>query len=301
MDRRSFLAALAAGLAGCGTDDRSAPPESTVTPLDVPEAAPRADGQLSVDESRFGAGTPAPGDVRPFHRLEPDYGVGLVPNRERFSPAAPSAPIRLRNRRSEPLWVPSGWSLRKYTGHRWVRIPGSPLDRGGIRLDPGESWRRRHRIRRVFDLPVLGPGLYARTREVRLADDTVGGEAVAVGFLFEVEGTDYEVTATRNAKRDRDTARLSTSDYVDGTAVFERVDADPASAASLVPEAVGAVPPFREGIPLLKSVETVRVSTASTSLTYELLARSTVREVAVGPETPLELRGTVFAVRVEET
>lgn len=272
-----------------------------MTPLDVPEDDPGPDGPLAVGESRFDARTPAPSDVRSFHRLEPDDGVGLVPHRERFSPSSPAAPAHLRNRRPEPLWVPAGWSLLKYTGHRWIGIPGSPLDRGGVRLDPGETWRRRHRIRRVFDLPVLGPGLYARTRVVRFADDTVGGRAVVVGFLFEVRGTDNEVTPTRDAVRDGDTARLSTSDYVDGTAVFERVDADPASAASLVPEAVGAVAPFREGIPLLASVETVRVSSASTSLTHELLARSTVREVAVGPATPLELDGTVFTVGVEET
>lgn len=299
MDRRSFLAAVAVGFAGCGTE-RSAAPETTATPLEVPEDVPDESGPLSVGDSRFGAETPAPGDVRSFHRLDPDYGVGLVPHRERFSPAAPGAPVRLPNRRSEPLSVTSGWSLRKYTGHRWVRIPGSSLDRGGVRLDPDEVWHRRHRIRRVFGLPVLGPGLYARTREVRLPADGVGGEALSVGALFQVVGTGYEVTPRRDAASDGDTARLATSPYADGTVVFERLDADPTRAAALVPESVGAVEPFREGVPRLGSVERVRVGTAAPSLTFDLLERATVRSVAVGPETPLELDGTVFTVRVEE-
>lgn len=308
MDRRSLLAALAAGVAGCSTARRpESRSESTVTPLAVPESDRReADGgpdePLSAADSRFGPDAPLPGDGRWFHRLESDYEVGLLPARETFSPAAPAAPVWLRNRRQRPLSVTDGWSLRKFSGHRWVRVPGSPLDRGGVRLGPDEERVRRHRIENVYDLPVLGPGLYARTREVRLEDGSTGGTAVPVGALFAVEGTDYEVTPRRPAERDGDTARLETSPYADEAVVFDRLgDVDPGEAARLVPEAVGAVPAFRDAVPLLETVETVRVVTGAASVTLGLLAAATVRDVPVGPATPLALDGTVFAARTEGT
>lgn len=229
--RRSLLAGLAAVAAGCSTDRRREPePEPTVTPLEVPEDD-RADGDvdgngpLSIDASRFGPDAPVPDGVRCFHRLAPDYDVGLVPHREVFSPPAPEAPVRLRNRRPGPLSVTGGWSLYKFSGRRWVPILGSPLERGGVRVGPYEERVRQHRIRNVYDLPVLGPGLYARTREVRLDDGSTGGRPVSVGALFEVEGTNYEMTPLRTAERDGDTAVLDTSTYADETVVFERLRA----------------------------------------------------------------------------
>lgn len=307
MDRRSLLAALAAGVAGCST---ARPPESradpTVTPLEVPESDRRegrvATEPLSVEESRFGPDAPRPADGRWFHRLAPDYEVGLLPARETFSPAAPAAPVWLRNRRSRPLSVTGGWSLRKFSGHRWVPVLGSPLERGGVRVGPHEEWARRHRIENVYDLPVLGPGLYARTREVRLEDGSTGGTPVSVGALFAVEGTDYETTPRRAAERDGDAATLETSPYADEAVVFERLrGVDPGEAASLVPEAIGPVPAFRDALPLLGAVEVVRVVTGAASVTFGLLEAATVREVSVGPGTPLALDGTVFAARTEGT
>lgn len=300
MRRRSLLVGLAAGLAGCNSG-RESGPTPTATPLSVPgdDEAGRPDGPLAIEESRFDPETPAPSGVRLFHRLDANYDIGIVPNRETFTPARPAAPVRLRNRRREPLFVASGWSLRKYTGHRWVRILGTSPDRGGVRLEAESEWRQRHRIRNVFDLPVLGPGLYARLRTVRVPDGTTGGEAITVGMLFEVEGTDYEMTPVRVPQRNGDTARLVTSQYAERSIVFERIEGtDPRAAEPLVPEAVGALEVFRDSLPVLESVPEVEVFTSVAPRVFDLLAATTRRAVPVGPGTRLSLDGTIFTARI---
>jgi len=173
-------------------------------------------------------------------------------------------------------------------------------DRGGVRIEPGGTWRRRHRITRVVDLPVLGPGLYARVRRCRISDGTTGGRAVTVGALFEVERTNYEMRPVRSAERDGDVATLVADEYAESRVVLEHLPrAAPRRAVSLVPEAVGVLEIFRDSIPLLGPVSEVRVVTSAVELVFELLAASTVRDIEVGRETRFELDGTVFAVGVE--
>lgn len=309
MRRRSLLAGLAA-LAGCSGSGGRNDPTATVTPVDVPDG--RREGQaeagatpdvdpLAVGDSRFDAGTPVPPGVQFFHELESGYGVALVPGREAFGPSRTTAPFYLRNRRDEPVFVASGWSLYKYSGHRWVRVPGASPGRSGGRVDPGGVWRQRHRVTNLFDLPVLGPGLYARIQTVRLPDGTIGGEALPVGALFAVEGTNYEMTPVRAARRDGDVARLVTSRNASGRIVFERVaGGDAASAESLVPEVAGAVDLFRDSLPLLTAVPEVRVVTPAAPRAFDLLAEATRRATPVGPGTRLELEGMTFTARVEE-
>lgn len=160
-------------------------------PLEVTESDRRegrvATEPLSVEESRFGPDAPGRPTVGgstaspPTTRwVAPVQGDVLAGGAGRAGVAPePALETALDHR---------GWSLRKLSGHRWVPVLGSPLERGGVRVGPHEGWARRHRIENVPDLPVLGPGLYARTREVRLEDGTTGGTPVSVGALFAVEG-----------------------------------------------------------------------------------------------------------------
>ncbi|WP_178917226.1 hypothetical protein [Natronomonas gomsonensis] len=297
MRRRTVLAALAAGLAGCsgGRESDSTP---TVTPVGVPEDEGSDSGPLSPADSRFDADTPTPEGVRLFHELSGDEKMAVEPNRELFTPEAPSAPIRLRNDRDTALYVSSGWGLQKYTGSRWVRILAPHINRGGLTsVDPNSVWRRRHNITNVFSLPVLGPGLYARIEDVRVDNGEIGGENVPLGALFEVSGTDYEVRPTGSPRIDGDVATLVWSPLAERTVVFERVDDDPEDAVSVVPEVIGAIPMFRDTIPLLSEVRSVRINTASAPLVFQYLSEAPVRAVEVGPETRLEHEETVFTVR----
>ncbi|MFW5964698.1 MAG: hypothetical protein ACOCQM_07510 [Natronomonas sp.] len=297
MRRRTVLVALTAGLAGCssGGESQSTP---TVTPLGVPEDDGSDSGPLSPAESRFDADTPTPEGVRLFHRLSGDEKMAVEPNRELFTPEQSSAPIRLRNDRDTALYVSSGWGLRKYTGSRWVRILAPHINRGGLTsVDPNSVWRRRHSITGVFSLPVLGPGLYARIEDVRVNNGDIGGESVPLGALFEVSGTDYEVRPTGSPRIDGDVATLVRSPLAERTVVFERVDTDPENAVSVVPEVIGAIPMFRDTIPLLSEVRSVRINTSSASLVFQYLSEAPVRAVEVGPETRLEHDGVVFTVR----
>ncbi|MCY4729254.1 hypothetical protein KY092_01635 [Natronomonas gomsonensis] len=301
MRRRTVLAALAAGLAGCsgGRESESTP---TVTPVGVPEDTGGDNGPLSPTDSRFDADTPTPEGVRLFHQLSGDERMAVEPNRELFTAERSSAQIRLRNDRDTALYVSSGWGLRKYTGSRWVRILAPHINRGGLTsVDPNSVWRRRHNITNVFSLPVLGPGLYARIEDVRVDNGEIGGESVRLGALFEVSGTDYEVRPAGSPRIDGDVATLVRSPLAERTVVFERVDDDPESAVPVVPEVIGAIPMFRDTIPLLSEVRSVRINTASAPLVFQYLSEAPVRAVDVGPETRLEHDGTVFTVRTVDS
>jgi hypothetical protein len=297
MRRRTVLAALAAGLAGC-SGGRESEPTPTVTPVGVPAEDGSDSGPLPPADSRFDADTPTPEGVRLFHQLSGDEKMAVEPNRELFTPEAPSAPIRLRNDRDTALYVSSGWGLRKFTGSRWVRILAPHINRGGLTsVDPNSVWRRRHSITNVFSLPVLGPGLYARIEDVRIDNGEIGGESVPLGALFEVSGTDYEVRPAGSPRIDGDVATLVRSPLAERTVVFERVDDDPESAVPVVPEVIGAIPMFRDTIPLLSEVRSVRINTASAPLVFQYLAEAPVRAVDEGPKTRLEHDGIVFTVR----
>lgn len=296
MRRRTVLVALATGISGCsgGRDSESTP---TVTPVGVPDGEASDGGPLSPANSRFDADTPKPEGTRLFH--EPgDKRMAVEPSRELFTPERNSAPIRLRNDRNEALYVSSGWGLRKYTGSRWVRILAPHINRGGLTsVGPNTVWRRRHRITNVFTLPVLGPGLYARIEDVRIDNGEIGGESIRIGALFEVTGTDYEVRPTGSPRIDRDVARLVRTPPAEETIVFERVGGDPDDAVSVVPEVIGAIPMFRDTIPLLSEVRSVRINTASAPLVFQYLSEAPVRAVDVGTETRFEHDGIVFTVR----
>lgn len=298
MRRRTVLVALGVGIAGCsgGRDSESTP---TLTPADVPDDETAERGPLTPAESRFDADTPTPEGVRLFHELSGDEAMAIEPSRELFTPETTSAPIRLRNDRDSALYVSSGWDLRKYTGSRWVRILAPHINRGGLAsVGPNTVWRRRHTITNVFGLPVLGPGLYARIEDVRIDNGEIGGESVPLGALFEVSGTRYEVRPTGDPRVDGDVATLVRSPLAEQTVVFERVEADPADAVAVVPEVIGAIPMFRDTIPLLSEVGSVRINTASAPLVFQYLAEAPVRPIEVGPETLLEHDGIVFTVRI---
>lgn len=297
VSRRGFLAGLAAVTAGCsdrtGRSDGRGP---TVTAAPVPETTPVTVG---VEESRFGPSTPAPEGVSLFHQLESDDTptVVAVPSRELFTPEATTGQLSVQNVGSEPLFVSIDWRLMKFTGHRWLEILSPQVGRAGINpIDPGERWARSHRIERVFGLATLGPGLYARLETARFQGSS--DRQPPVGALFEVAGTTFEFDPARPATIEDGVARVRFSD-ASSELVFERTEAE--DPTELVPEAVGAIPVFRDSIPYLEEAPEVRLRTASASVAAEDIGLTTARDVAVEPGEPLQVGSKTFTLRVEES
>lgn len=294
--RRAFLAGLAAALGGCSGRTRQETP--TVTPAPVPEVESEP-GSVSVDDSRFDASTPVPGGVVMFHHLDETARplVAAMPSRELFTPDATMGEMFVRNRGADPLFVSLDWRLLKYTGHRWIEIRSPQVGRSGIfPVDPGGTWTRSHRIESVFSLSMLGPGLYARVETVRFQDSNESHPPV--GALFEVSGTSVAFDPGRPAKIEDGVARVSFSDAA-SELVFERTTAD--DPTELVPEAVGALPAFRNSIPYLEEVPEVRLRTISAGIAAEDIGVTTVRDVDVELGDPLHVAGHTFRLRVEES
>jgi len=300
MRRRSLLVGLGATLAGCGTRERSAP-ESTLTPAEVPatDSPGPTDLAPAAAESRFDGSTPVPTGVVLYHRLPEDFDVGVVPSRERFSPATTGGSVRVLNRKADPVYVSRDWSLAKYTGHRWVRVPAPRVYRSGVAaVEPGGGWDRDHRITDLFGLPVLGPGLYARLESARTSSD--GGEIAEVGALFEVQETTAGLEPDREIeRRDGDTAFVEGASGIESEVVFERAADAESADARLVTEVVGSVPMLRNGIGHLESASTVRVPSRSSALVFNYLEGGTVRAGSVDETTRLEHDGIRFTVRLK--
>ncbi|MEF8914699.1 hypothetical protein [Natronomonas sp.] len=293
---RAFLAGLAAALGGCSGRARRETP--TVTPVPIPDVESES-GSISVDGSRFDASAPAPEGVVMFHHLDETAQqlVAAMPSRELFTPDATAGEMFVRNRGADPLFVNLDWRLLKYTGHRWVEIRSPQVGRSGIfPVDPGETWTRPHRIEGVFSLSMLGPGRYARVETVRFQDSDESHPPV--GALFEVGGTTVEFDPGRPAKIEDGVARVSFSD-ASSELVFERTAAD--DPTELVPEAVGAIPAFRNSIPSLEEVPEVRLRTISVGVAAEDIGLTTVRDIDVELGEPLRVGGRTFRLRVEES
>lgn len=294
--RRTFLAGLAAALAGCS--GRAREETATVTPVPVPDSEETPAGR-PLGESRFDETTPEPDGVTMFHRLSEDSRLPVVmtPSRELYTPEAPTGRMVVRNLGTEPLFVNIDWGLLKYTGHRWIEIRAPQVGRSGIfPVDPGEEWTRPHRIERVFSLATLGPGLYARVETARFQQSAE--DQPPVGALFEVEDTTFEFDPARPATIENGIARVAFSD-ADSELVFERAEAS--NPVELVPEAVGAIPVFRDSIPYLDEAPEVRLRTASASVAAEDIGITTVRDVDIESGEPLRVADRTFRLRVEES
>ncbi|QLD84188.1 hypothetical protein HWV23_00200 [Natronomonas halophila] len=296
VSRRAFLTGVAAAAAGCNSRNREV--TETVTPVPIPESEESSAG-MAVADSRFDESTPVPDGVRMFHRIDTEspQQVLLRPTREVFTPAAPTGQMLVRNHGSEPLFVSIDWRMFKYTGHRWLEIRSPQIGRSGINpVDPGDAWARAHRIESVFSLATLGPGLYARVETARFQQTSE--DQPPVGALFEVADTTFEFDPARPATIEDGVARVAFSD-ADSELVFERTEAsDP---VELVPEAVGAIPIFRDSIPYLDDAPEVRLRTASAAVAAEDIGITTVRDVDVELGDPLRVAGRTFRVRVAES
>lgn len=297
VSRRAFLVGLAAATAGCSDRTGSVGgDEPTLTPAPVPGTAPE---NVPVGDTRFDDSTPTPDGAVMFHRLDPDTELPVVvrPSRELYTPEATTGEMLVRNSGSESLFVNIDWRLLKYTGHRWLEIRSPQVGRSGIApVDPTEAWAREHRIENVFSLSTLGPGLYARIETARFQGSSE--RQPPVGALFEVMDTTFEFTPARPATIVDDVAWVRFSD-APSELVFERTTAD--DPIELVPEAVGAIPVFRDSIPYLSEVPEVRLRTASASVAAEDIGLTTARDVAIEPGEPLEVASTTFTLRVEES
>lgn len=293
--RRTFLAGVAAALAGCSGQAREE--TATVTPAPVPDAE-GTPASRSVGDSRFDASTPVPEGIVMFHRLSEDtQPLVVTPTRELFTPEATTGRMVVRNHGTESLFVSIDWRLLKYTGHRWVEIRSPQVGRSGVApVAPGETWARDHRIESVFNLATLGPGLYARVETARFQESSE--RQPPVGALFEVAGTTFEFDPARPATIENGVARVAFSD-ADSELVFERTEAT--NPVELVPEAVGAIPVFRDSIPYLEQAEEVRLRTASAAVAAEDIGITTVRDVDVELGEPLRVAGRTFRLRVEES
>lgn len=299
MRRRAFLVGISALVAGCSGREDTDALRPTVTPVEVP-ADPRIDGAaISIGDSRFDDGAGCPDGVSCFHRLEDRSRPAFVaPSRERFTARDPVGWMYVTNGGASDLAVGTGWDLFKYSGHRWVPITAPQV--GGSELsvlESGEHWRRVHVIERLFGLPVLGPGLYARVESVRLQGER---EPRAIGALFEVSGTRFRMKPNREpTARDADSVRIQIGRPAGRELVFERVG-DATGSVELVPEAVGSIPMFRDSIPRLREVSTVRVGGKSTDAAFAYLDSATVRDEAVEPGWPLVVDGVTFTARIVE-
>lgn len=301
MDRRSFLVALAAVSAGCGGRndlDAGDAPNPTVTPVEVPEDPPSAADPIPIGDSRFGLGTPSPDDVEWFHRLgdDPD-STFLAPSRESFDEGATEGRMHVANTGDVPVTVDVGWGLVKYSGHRWVSIRAPQIGRNGAStVAPGGRWTRHHAVERVFGLPVLGPGLYARVETVRPG----GGGPRSVGALFRVSNTQFRMEPRREpVERSRETVVVELGERARRELVLERVESGD-NAVELVPEAVGAIPVFRDSLPHLRTAPTVRVATSSAEVAFQYLDWATAEDRPVAPGQPLAVGGVNFEARTEE-
>jgi hypothetical protein len=292
----AFVAGLGVSRGGC--DGRGGQETPAVTAAPVPDVGSEA-GSISVDDSRFDASAPVPEGVVMFHHLDETARplVVATPSRELFTPDATTGEMFVRNRGADPLFVNIDWRLLKHTGHRWVEIRSPQVGRSGIfPVDPGEAWTRPHRIESVFSLSMLGPGLYARVETVRFQDSNESQPPV--GALFEVAGTSVVFDPGRPAKVEDGVARVAFSD-ASSELVFERTTAD--DPTELVPEAVGAIPAFRNSIPYLAEVPEVRLRTTDAAVAAEDIGPTTVRDVDIEPGDPLRVGSTTFTLRVEES
>ena len=301
MDRRSFLVALGAVSAGCSGreghdgDDASNP---TVTPVEVPEDPSSATDRIPIGDSQFDPDTPRRDDVDWFHRLgdEPDSAF-LAPSRESFDDVDTEGRMYITNRNDVPVTVDVGWKLLKYSGHRWVSIRAPQIGRNGAStIAPGECWVRSHAVERVFGLPVLGPGLYARVETVRPR----GGDPRSVGALFRVSNTQFRLEPRREPiEQSRETVVVELGERARRELVLERIEAGD-DTVELVPEAVGAIPIFRDSIPHLRTARTVRVATSSAEVAFQYLDWATARDRTVAPGQSLAIEGVSFEARIEE-
>lgn len=300
MRRRSLLVAVAAGIAGCSGREGGSRSNETVTPVAVPESTPLQRGSVSVSASRFDRETPCPDDVTCFHRIDPANPPDVVvsPSRELYTPAEPAGELTIRNEFDEELSVSVSWHLRKYSGHRWIRILSPTVRRNGVvRLPPGDSWRREHTVENVMGLPVLGEGLYARV-EVAWYGSRQAERGFPSAVAFEVEDSTLELRPVREAIVDGDVAEVVYTQAADKELLFRRVGgAD--DAVELVPEAVGSIPVFRDAIPRLDAASEVRVRTSLGELAFEYLEAAAVRESTIAPGDPVSVLGRTFSVHTE--
>ena len=301
MDRRSFLVALGAVSAGCsGREGHDEGDESrpTVTPVEVPEDPSRAADRIPIGDSRFDPDTPRPDDIDLFHRLGDEPGSAfLTPSRESFDDVDTESRMYITNRNDVPVSVDVGWRLLKYSGHQWVSIRAPQIGRNGAStISPGERWVRSHAVERVFGLPVLGPGLYARVETVRPR----GGNPRSVGALFRVSNTQFRLEPRREPiERSRETVVVELGERARRELVLERIEAGD-DAVELVSEAVGAIPIFRDSLPHLRTARTVRVRTSSAEVAFQYLDWATARDRPVTPGEPLAVDGVTFEARTEE-
>ncbi|MFO7927499.1 MAG: hypothetical protein ACQET5_06725 [Halobacteriota archaeon] len=298
MHRRTFLAGVSALFAGCSGREDSDVIRPTVTPVEVP-ADPRADGDaVPIGGSRFGDDVPGPDGVLCFHRLDRFEQAYVAPSRERFSVENPVGWMYVTNDGTTDLAIGTGWDLLKYSGHRWVPINAPQVGGSEISvLRPGERWRRVHVVQRVFGLPVLGPGRYVRVESIRIQNE---GQPRSVGAMFEVSETQFRMVPQREpTERGDDLIRIETRQRAELELVFERVE-NTADGVELVPEAIGAIPMFRDSIPRLRDVSIVRFRTTSADAAFTYLDAATARDEPVGPGDPLVVGDVSFTVRIAE-
>ena len=300
MNRRTFLAAaVGVGLAGC-SDAQSVEEEKatpTLTPAEIPGDP---DGGPT---SRFNADDPCPPRSSCFHRQDATNpaSLELQVDPERFTADERDGELRLRCRGPETWIFESDYRLLKYTGHRWARISHPRLLHAqSILLEPGDRFDREFSIENRFGVELLGEGRYACAQAAyAVGAEAEGGKLTAA--LFEVEGTSYEPTPTRDdVDRDGETVRLN-GDGSDTTFVVERGTGPAAGATELVPEVVGARSLLRETVPRLgDEIATVRATTGDASRGMIYLQQAAATPVEIDAEATFQFDGVEFGVRIEE-
>jgi hypothetical protein len=304
--RRTVLAAVATGLAGCaGQRSRETP---TVTAVPTPSDAAQYPAAVvdALGSSRFDDTDTCPTDRPCFHRLSPGDrpDTVAVPDRELVSPTAPEARIEVYNLTDSALVVAAEPYVAKDTGIAWaptVPFHGTTATRV---IEPGESLTRR------IGIAGRGDGRYVLVERARsggprgtmrmTVERGADGEddRFRFGAMVEVRGSDWELTPTGiPAERDGETLRFEPDRTGAGTLVLET--ADQSEGLPIIPETIAAHAPTTDAVLGLRrdGVERTKTPTGERSMQY---IRSGLRyPQPIDEERTLRVGDVRFVARVE--
>jgi hypothetical protein len=145
---------------------------------------------------------------------------------------------------------------------------------------------------------VLGEGLYARV-EVAWYGSRQAERGFPSAVAFEVEDSTLELQPVREAIVDGGVAEVVYTQAADRELLFRRAGGA-GDAVELVPEAVGAIPVFRDAIPRLDAASEVRVRTSLGELAFRYLEAAAVRESTVGAGDAVSVLGRTFSVHARQ-
>lgn len=307
--RRTLLAALAAGFAGCGGRSASTP---TVTPLDPATSTPTPQRPSALVDalgsSRFEANIVCPGNVPCFHLLEDDAYPGrvVVPGRESVTAEVPTATMTTYNLSDERLVLGTPVRVSKWTGIYWAPTHAVDVPNDVVVLEPGET------VERTVTMDGRGDGTYAVVEAGYFGDPRepptvqepgrprrLAGERSRFGALFEVVGSDWTPSPDPDVPAERDDSTLLVRPDRSGERELVLELSDQSEGIPLIPETVTAHPPTKQAVFGLtrEGIERVRLPTDGTAMWY--LENGLLSPLDITPDRAVRLDDIVFHATLE--